>query len=103
MFRHVIFYNKEGVTLKGVFDSNLNPEKNKECCGNTHTWLRSNQSAYMVTTANKLLKNGYDVLRLNLRDHGETQHLNKEIFNSTMMPEVADCLQLFLDERNYSK
>ena len=50
-------------------------------------------SAYMVTTAYKLLKEGYDVLRLNLRDHGDTQHLNKEIFNSTMMPEVADSIE----------
>ena len=36
-----------------------------------------NNSAYMVTTAYKLLNEGYDVLRLNLRDHGDTQHLNK--------------------------
>ena len=57
----------------------------------------------MVTTAYKLLKEGYDVLRLNLRDHGDTQHLNKEIFNSTMMPEVADCIELFLNKRSYSK
>lgn len=98
------FTNKEGVTLKCVFDSNLSPEKNKDAVVILiHGWEGSNNSAYMVTTAFKLLKEGYDVLRLNLRDHGDTQHLNKEIFNSTMISEVADCIELFLNERSYSK
>lgn len=98
----LFFTTDQGVTLKAVFDKSLNADENKDAVVILiHGWEGSNQSAYMVTTANKLLNNGYDVLRLNLRDHGETQHLNKEIFNSTMTPEVADCLQLFLDERNY--
>ena len=46
-----------------------------------HGWEGSSQSAYQVTTAHYLLNHGYDVLRLNLRDHGESHHLNKEMFN----------------------
>jgi predicted alpha/beta-fold hydrolase len=98
----LLFTTKKGVTLKCIFDRSCKIGKKKNAVIILiHGWEGSNQSAYMVTTANKLLRYGYDVLRLNLRDHGETQHLNKEIFNSTMTPEVADCIQLFLTERHY--
>ena len=44
---------------------------------------------------------GFDVLRVNLRDHGDSHHLNRELFNSTRSPEVASALQGFVDERDY--
>lgn len=99
----IIFTTAKGVRLKGEFDSAIQTVAgNKKAAILLHGWEGSSQSAYMVTTAMYLRNSGYDVLRLNLRDHGDTQHLNKEIFNSTMTPEVSDCIQLFLDERNYS-
>jgi predicted alpha/beta-fold hydrolase len=99
----IIFTTPKGVKLKGEFDRNGNHQGNKNSVVILiHGWEGSSQSAYMVTTANYLVKNGFDVLRLNLRDHGGTQHLNEEIFNSTMTPEVADSIQLFLNKRNYS-
>ena len=66
-----------------------------------HGWEGSSQSAYQLTTANYLLRHGYDVLRLNLRDHGESHHLNKEMFNSTMIDEVGDAIASFLSEYEY--
>jgi predicted alpha/beta-fold hydrolase len=66
-----------------------------------HGWEGSSQSAYQVTTAKYLLDYGFDVLRLNLRDHGDTQHLNKAIFNSTMTEEVADAIGCFLGDHSY--
>jgi uncharacterized protein len=66
-----------------------------------HGWEGSSQSAYQVTTAHYLLNHGYDVLRLNLRDHGESHHLNKEMFNSTMIEEVGDAIASFLKEYKY--
>lgn len=60
-----------------------------------HGWEGSSKSAYQVTTANYLLKRGFDVLRLNLRDHGDTQHLNQGIFNSTLTDEVAGAIADF--------
>jgi predicted alpha/beta-fold hydrolase len=60
-----------------------------------HGWEGSSKSAYQVTTANYLLKQGFDVLRLNLRDHGDTQHLNQGIFNSTLTEEVAGAIADF--------
>src|SRR5690606_41569990 len=52
-------------------------------------WEGSSRSAYQLTTAQRLLGLGFDVLRLNLRDHGDSHHLNRELFNSTRSPEVA--------------
>jgi len=66
-----------------------------------HGWEGSSQSAYQVTTAHYLLNHGYHVLRLNLRDHGDSHHLNKEMFNSTMIEEVGDAIASFLKEYKY--
>ena len=66
-----------------------------------HGWEGSSRSAYQVTTAKYLLDQGYDVLRLNMRDHGDTQHLNKELFNSTRVGEVGDAIEAFLAQRPY--
>ena len=66
-----------------------------------HGWEGSSQSAYQLTTAYYLLKHGFDVLRLNLRDHGESHHLNKVMFNSTMIEEVGDAIATFLSEHAY--
>jgi predicted alpha/beta-fold hydrolase len=68
-----------------------------------HGWEGSSRSSYLVTTAARLLAQGYDVLRINLRDHGDSHHLNPELFNSTRSPEVASALQGFIDERDYRR
>ena len=60
-----------------------------------HGWEGSSRSSYMVTTTASLLARGFDVLRVNLRDHGNSHHLNRELFNSTRSPEVASALQEF--------
>jgi len=66
-----------------------------------HGWEGSSRSAYLVTTAAGLLAQGLDVLRVNLRDHGDSHHLNRELFNSTRSPEVASALQGFIDGETY--
>ena len=68
-----------------------------------HGWEGSSRSSYLVTTAAALLAQGFDVLRVNLRDHGDSHHLNRELFNSTRSPEVASALQGFVDEHEYRK
>jgi len=68
-----------------------------------HGWEGSSRSAYMVTTTARLLDEGYDVLRVNLRDHGDSHHLNRELFNSTRSPEVASALQGFVEAHEYQR
>jgi predicted alpha/beta-fold hydrolase len=67
-----------------------------------HGWEGSSRSSYMLTTAARLLAEGYDVLRVNLRDHGDSHHLNRELFNSTRTPEVASALLAFARDNQYS-
>ena len=67
-----------------------------------HGWEGSSQSAYQVTTAFHLINSGFDVLRLNLRDHGDSHHLNPELFNSTLLAEVGDAIKSFTSDRSYS-
>jgi predicted alpha/beta-fold hydrolase len=52
-----------------------------------HGWEGSADSYYVQSLALELLA-GADVVRLNLRDHGNTHHLNRDIFHSCRLPEV---------------
>ncbi len=55
-----------------------------------HGWEGSSESSYMRLTAAQLLEAGFDVVRLNFRDHGGTHHLNEEIFHSNRLDEVVN-------------
>jgi uncharacterized protein len=54
-----------------------------------HGWEGSAESTYMLSVAPALLARGYSVFRLNLRDHGETHHLNQDLFHSCRLDEVV--------------
>ena len=64
-----------------------------------HGWEGSAESSYMRMTTARLLEQGFDVVRLNFRDHGNTHHLNPGIFHSCRIDEVvnaaADVAQRF--------
>ena len=53
-----------------------------------HGWEGSSESTYMLTTGRRLYRSGYDVFRLNLRDHGQSHHLNEGVFHSARIEEV---------------
>ncbi len=54
-----------------------------------HGWEGSAQSLYILSLAQQLFERGFEVVRLNLRDHGDTHHLNRELFHSCRLPEVV--------------
>jgi uncharacterized protein len=54
-----------------------------------HGWEGSAESLYVLSLAQRLFEQGFDVVRLNLRDHGDTHHLNPELFHSCLLPEVV--------------
>jgi uncharacterized protein len=54
-----------------------------------HGWEGSADSLYVLSLAQQLFERGFEVVRLNLRDHGETHHLNRELFHSCRLPEVV--------------
>ena len=58
-----------------------------------HGWEGSVDSNYILANAVRLYKAGFDVFRLNFRDHGDTHHLNPGIFHSCRLDEVINALR----------
>jgi predicted alpha/beta-fold hydrolase len=58
-----------------------------------HGWEGNSHSAYNLVLGSALIRAGYDVVRLNMRDHGPTHHLNKGIFNAMLIEEVHAATQ----------
>ena len=58
-----------------------------------HGWEGSADSLYLLSVAQLLHERGFDVVRLNLRDHGGTHALNRELFHSCRLPEVVGATQ----------
>lgn len=57
-----------------------------------HGWEGSAESLYVLSLGQQLFEQGFDVLRLNLRDHGATHHLNRDLFHSCLLPEVVGAI-----------
>ncbi|MDH4053348.1 MAG: alpha/beta fold hydrolase, partial [Rubrivivax sp.] len=57
-----------------------------------HGWEGSADSLYLLSLGQALLDAGFDVIRLNLRDHGPTHHLNLELFHSCRIAEVVGAI-----------
>jgi predicted alpha/beta-fold hydrolase len=58
-----------------------------------HGWEGSAESTYLLSLARHLGLAGYAVFRLNFRDHGETQELNRELFHSCRLGEVLEAVR----------
>jgi uncharacterized protein len=57
-----------------------------------HGWEGSAESLYVLSLAQRLYAQGIEVVRLNLRDHGETHELNRDLFHSCRLPEVVGAI-----------
>jgi len=85
----------DGVTLQS-FHSNPAEQTGRPSAGIVvlvHGWEGSSGSLYMLSLAQSLFNVGFEVVRLNLRDHGATHHLNREIFHSCLLPEVVGAVK----------
>ena len=58
-----------------------------------HGWEGSADSLYVLSLSQQLYERGFDVFRLNLRDHGETHHLNPGLFHSCRLAETCGALR----------
>jgi uncharacterized protein len=58
-----------------------------------HGWEGSADSLYVLSLAARLFAQRFEVLRLNLRDHGDTHHLNRDLFHSCRLPEVIGAVR----------
>jgi predicted alpha/beta-fold hydrolase len=58
-----------------------------------HGWEGHHESNYLYSMACQVYARGWNVLRLNLRDHGGTHGLNYEPFHSARMAEVLGAIR----------
>jgi len=86
----------EGVRLQGFYSEQKNqPDGGSPRRGLVvllHGWEGSVNSNYILSNGARLYAAGFDVFRLNFRDHGETHHLNPGIFHSCRLEEVLCAL-----------
>jgi len=54
-----------------------------------HGWEGSGDATYLLSAGSRLRAAGYRVVRLNLRDHGASHHLNRGLFHSCLLDEVV--------------
>jgi predicted alpha/beta-fold hydrolase len=89
-----IIETPQGVKLLGYLSLTTAPQKIKKGIAIIlHGWEGCSDSLYVLSCGQKLLDDGYDVFRLNLRDHGKSHHLNKALFNSSRLEEVAESVK----------
>lgn len=61
-----------------------------------HGWEGSVESSYLIAAGGRLWQAGYAVARFNFRDHGDTHHLNRELFHSCRLDEVIGAVGALL-------
>jgi len=85
----------EGVRLLGLLarQEDLGKPPSRRMLILHHGWEGSAESLYILSLGQAALDAGFDVLRLNLRDHGPTHHLNRELFHSCRVAEVVGAVR----------
>jgi uncharacterized protein len=83
----------DGVTLQGFHTRQVARAEPRGLAVLLHGWEGSARSTYLLHTGARLLEEGFDVFRLNLRDHGDTHHLNPELFHSCRIDEVVGAVR----------
>lgn len=90
-------YDK-GVRLVGYYNQRHSSGASKGLVISLHGWEGSSHSAHNLLLGNRLLAEGYDLFRLNLRDHGPLLHvnpyaLNRGVFRGTLLQEAHCAVQ----------
>jgi len=57
-----------------------------------HGWEGSSASAYILAAGSFFYNLGYSICRLNLRDHGQSHHLNEGLFHGALLDETFDAV-----------
>ena len=86
-----IIATPEGVRLQG-FRSAHRERPPRGLAILLHGWEGSADSNYLLSSASRLYDSGFDIFRLNFRDHGDSHHLNEDLFHSCRLQEVADAV-----------
>ncbi|WP_049623438.1 YheT family hydrolase [Frateuria defendens] len=82
----------DGVRLSGAFTAQAARPEPRGLAVLFHGWEGSVDSTYVLQTGSRLLRDGWDIFRLNFRDHGDSHHLNEALFHSCRIDEVMHAL-----------
>jgi predicted alpha/beta-fold hydrolase len=85
----------EDIRLQGLYSKQ--PQESRGLAVLLHGWEGNVNSNYILGTGSRLFENGFDVFRLNFRDHGDTHHLNPGLFHSCRLGEVVNALRNLQD------
>lgn len=99
----VLLDGGEGVRLEGYISTQAEGQS-RGLVVLLHGWEGSVNSNYILSNGARLFAAGFDVFRLNFRDHGDTHHLNPGMFHSNRLGEVVSALadlQAKLQARNW--
>ncbi len=88
---------KESVQLLALYHELPNP---KGILILIHGWEGSIHSSYIVRTTRYFISKGYSIIRLNLRDHGDTHHLNLGLFNGSLLEETYEGIRILASQFN---
>ena len=94
--RSLILECGDGVRLQGFYSAcgeTATASGNSALAVLIHGWEGSANSLYVLSAAAYLHARGFEVFRLNLRDHGDTHHLNEDIFHSCRIAEVVGAIR----------
>lgn len=84
----------DGVTWQGYYSPHATASKGRRRLAVLiHGWEGSADSLYLISTASYLYQHGFEVVRLNMRDHGPTHHLNVELFHSGRIGEAVGAVR----------
>ena len=90
--REMVLATGNGVRLLGRHS----PHPSRKAKGRVillHGWEGSSESVYVRRTGGALYERGYEVFRLNLRDHGGSHHLNEGLFYASATEEVFSAVK----------
>ena len=79
---------EHAVRLLGYYTAHKTSGSRRGLVMTIHGWEGCSHSSYNLIVGSALVRAGYDVLRLNLRDHGPTHGLNHGIFYATLLDEA---------------
>lgn len=65
-----------------------------------HGWEGSSDSTYIISAAKYMYDKGYDIFRLNLRDHGNSHHLNVGLFHGALLEETFHAVRAISELSN---
>jgi predicted alpha/beta-fold hydrolase len=91
----------DGIRLQGLYSAQ--PRAGRGLAVLLHGWEGNVESNYILGSGARLYTAGFDVFRLNFRDHGDTHHLNPGLFHSCRLEEVVRALRDLQDRCGASR